>query len=63
MQVFLKARDMTVKPKNLRGKGMLAGKFSRTINTSLPGRNRHQPIISSVVRKTPGALKMLWHWL
>ena len=52
MQVFLKAGDVDVKPKNFRGEGMLTCKFFRTLNTTLPGGNRHRPIISSVVQNS-----------
>lgn len=48
MQVFLKARDVDVEPKNFRGKGMLPGKFFRALDTMLPGEDRHRPTINSI---------------
>src|ERR1700730_16186931 len=47
MQVLLKTRGVNIKPKNFRREGMLAGKFLRTMNPTLPRGYRHRPIINS----------------
>ena len=60
MQIFLKAGDMDVKPKNLSREGMLAGKFLRAMNTSLPGGDRHRPIIRLVARRVPIAVTKVY---
>ncbi len=64
MQVFLEAGDVDVKPKNFRGEGMLTCKFFRTLNTTLPGGNRHRPINQfNRAQNSKCSQNTLWHWL
>ena len=46
MQVLLKTRNVNIKPEYFRREQMLAGKFLRTVDTKLPGRGLHRPIIN-----------------
>lgn len=48
MQLFLKAGNVHVKPKNFRGEWMLAGKLLRTLDTALPRGDGHRAIIIAV---------------
>src|SRR6266568_5617535 len=45
MQVFLKTCHVDVELENLRGKGILPGKFLCALDSTLPRGNRHRPII------------------
>ncbi len=48
MQLFLKACDIDVKPKNLSSESMLIGKLLRTLDTPLPRGDGHRAIIIAV---------------
>ncbi len=48
MQVDLEARDLDVEPENFRREGMLAREFLRALDTPLPGRECHRPIIRAI---------------
>jgi hypothetical protein len=62
MQVLLEAYNVDVKPKNLCGEGMLAGKFLRALNSTLPGRDRHRQMISAVASELPSAVTNALRW-
>jgi hypothetical protein len=64
VQVFLKAGDVDIKPKNFRREWVLTGKSLSAIYTTLPGGNRHRLIVSSVAIEMPGAVTgPLRRWL